>query len=200
MQGTIGRTFPYPSHRLLALILGATLLGCATNDVIVGVDILSFVDESELRPQSYTVPAGAATPEPLTIEPQTVQLVDGLGGMVSMAAIELNLGARLNNTTGAGDATIQLYLASGGEEAPHVYDTEPIYEGPVTLTAGGVEELSATVHSADRPDLLQLFDDGVLVLGVAVSLDASESPEDLSGTWRLTAMDAEVTGSTELQF
>ena len=74
----------------------------------------------------------------------------------------------------------------------------PVHSRPVPLTPQGASSLDVLITSDTAPQLIDIFEEGELVLGVAVGFDGSGSSQDLQGTWQLTGMHAVVEGRTDL--
>jgi hypothetical protein len=187
-----------PTWLVVALLLGS--LGCGQREVVMEVDLLSFLAAGETVERHYDLPAGTVLGDPQTIEPRTIELVQGLDEVVQVASVELSVELRFANQSGSGTARVKLYATGDrGEGFPFVYDTAPVAELVVGLGHGNIIERTAVVHSAGTPTLIPTFESRSLVLGLAVFMDALGSEEPLTGAWSLTRLGALVTGDGHLQ-
>jgi len=183
----------------LALTVAIALTGCGANEVVVSVNLLSFIDPEE-QTGPYAAPPGVILP-PETIEPQTISLVEGLPNAVNMERVELTFSIDFagDPSTGDGTAEVRLYFAdpdSGNGSA--VYQTQPVYTGVATLTGGTTTQLSSTFEATQANGLLPLFQSGQFSFGMAIVYDASGSIDPVVGTWTLTRIDAVVVGTGDV--
>jgi hypothetical protein len=168
--------------------------------VAVSVDVLSFVDD-EARSAAYAAPGGLELP-PVTIEPQEIVLIEGLADGMVMARVELSFAVDFAGTPGSGEGTadVELYFADpdAGTGGSAVYQTTPVFTGSVPLSGGTTAQLADTFEATAANGLLDLFQSGRLVFGLAITFDASGSIDPVAGDWELTAIDALIVGNGDI--
>ena len=168
---------------LAALVL--LLAGCGGHNVIVKVDILSFMDPAS-RQQSFgpvpAVPGGLATGETPLLD-QNFNLVQGLSDAVNIQSVSVDVGGTVNTMTGSGEDTVRVYLS---DPATNPLTTPPVIVQTLALTAGSVTPLTATL--ADDPRVNALFSSRQIRVAVTFSLRGPSSGAALTGQLSLTKL------------
>jgi hypothetical protein len=169
-------------------------------DVVLDVDLLSFLGDAERAPQVYRVPVGTVLPTPITIEPQTIELIEGFDAVVEVGGAQVTVTLEFDNHGGAATVHLELYLsgASGDGAVPHVYDRSPVHAGAVELPPASTVEHTFEIDSAEVPALVDVFASETLVVGLALYMDALGAATDVAGTWAFIRFDAVVLGTGEL--
>lgn len=182
---------------LIPFVLGAA---CGERAVVMQVDLLSFIGASERAPHHYHVPAGSVLAEPITIEPQAVELARGLDSVVEVGAAEIELDLEFDNRGAAGSAQLRLYVTAGGEGpgTVHVYDTAPVVAAVIALPAGAAVEHRIAVDSRAAPGLIGAFESNAVIVGLAIFMDALGATENVEGSWTMTGFRALVHGQGQL--
>ncbi len=117
----------------LIVTLTAALVGCGTHDLILKVDILSFIHELQspiLVPDTPAIPGGIATGEQNVVA-SDVNLVSGLGSAGEVKAVSLRLRSIADATTGSATDTLRVYLSTPGSP-----DATPVITQVMNLVAG----------------------------------------------------------------
>ncbi len=182
---------------LLVLLLLVTT-ACGHNQMLFEVDLLSYITNQPPEQHHYLVPAATVLPEPITIEPQTVVLADGLSNVVDIGSVQLTMEIIFDNRDGAGTAELHLFLTGAGPDAPYVYDSRPIRTQVIALQPATSTSVRLEISSQQAPTLIDSFASGSVAIGLALFIDALGSSEDLTGNWVISQFTALVTGTGEL--
>lgn len=171
--------------------LGAVLLtGCGDRNLVLNVDVLSYLDPAATQfafGPLPAVPGGLATGEIVVIQDARINLIERPNDLTKVQSVSLSFAAQVNDSTGSGADTLRLYLADE--------NTDPLTTIPVaTLPVALVEGQSDTVHVDVTGDqrLLGLFDGNSLRLSATNSARGPASGADLNGRMRFTAIRATV--------
>lgn len=174
---------------LLLLATGLALTGCGTHDLVLKVDILSFVRELQtpiLVPDTPAIPGGIATGEQDVVT-SDVNLVSGLGSAGEVKAVSLRLRSIADATTGSATDTLRVYLSTTGSPDP-----SPVVTQVVNLVAGTPDTVTTLID--DDPRLVALFKNDVVRVRVTTSGRGPSSGANLTGaSLRFVALDAVVT-------
>ena len=174
-------------RRASAFLLFAPLLlcGCGDRSLILTVDVLSFLQPSDVS-QSYNVPGGVPATS-IDLASQNVNLLPGVEDVTEIASATLHLEASFDNTTGTASDTLLIYIASADSTDP--FSTVPIASVPVALTPGNVTNVSTDVTSdALAAALVQES----AKIGVRLTFDSTSTPplQMVAGTETLTQIRA----------
>jgi len=176
------RSFVLP---LALAALAPLLAGCGGHNVIVRVDILSFMDPST-RQKSFgpvlAAPGGLATGETPLLD-ESFNLVQGLSDAVNIQSVSVDVGGTVNTFTGSGEDTVRVYLS---DPATDPLTTPPVIVQTLALTAGSVTPLTATL--SDDPRVNRLFSQRQIRVGVTFSLRGPSSGAALTGQFQLTRL------------
>lgn len=190
MRPTFG--FPRGLRVITAtLAFGASLAltGCGTHDLILKVDILSFVHELQtpiLVPDTPAIPGGIATGEQDVVT-SDVNLVSGLGSAGEVKAVSLRLRSIADAATGSATDTLRVYLSTATSPDP-----TPVITQVVNLVAGTPDTVTTFIDN--DPRLVALFKNDVVRVRVTTSGRGPSSGANLTGaSLRFTALDAVVT-------
>jgi hypothetical protein len=175
------------------LIVAATALaltGCGNHNLVMQVDILSYLDPAMRSIDIGPIPAatgGIASGEQALVDDASVNLLQGLSGVAEVHAVSIVMSAIVRDSTGSGVDTLRIY-ASDRETEPT--DTEPIVEEVVTLSPGVTDTVNVTVAGDQR--VADLFVQHGMRLTVTTSVRGPETGDALRGSVRLRALDAVV--------
>ena len=136
---------------LLALLAVALLgaAGCGDHQLILTVDILSFLTPAETSGHYGPIPGGVT--DSLTIAARGIDLLPGINDITSVTDVKITAAAEFANQTGAGTATVKVFVSPEGTD-PFTADTTPIVL-PVTLAPATTDTVSVTFDSAPGPAL-----------------------------------------------
>ena len=170
---------------LAALAAALLLAGCGGHNVIVRIDILSFMDPSS-RQQNFgpipAAPGGLVTGETKLLD-QSFNLVQGLSDAVNIQSVSVDVGGTVNTFTGSGEDTVRVYLS---DPATDPLTTTPFIVQTLALTSGSATPITATL--ADDPRVNALFSQRQIRVGVTFSLRGPTSGAALSGQLTLTRL------------
>src|SRR5580765_4909296 len=116
-------------RRAAMLLLVASMLpsaGCGDRSLILTVDVLSFLDPSDVS-QSYTVPGGVPSTT-MDLASESVNLLPGVQDVTEIATATLHIEASFDNTDGTANGTLLLYIAPADSTDP--FSTAPIASIP----------------------------------------------------------------------
>jgi hypothetical protein len=176
--------------RAIMLVAAAALalVGCGDHNLVVRIDVLSYLDPAYRVAAFGPVPAapgGLATGELALVDDQAVNLLEGLDGVAEVRSVSIGLSAIVRDSTGSGTDTLRVY-ASDETTAPRT--TAPILTEVVTLVPGRTDTVEVTVPADAR--VADLFVRRKMRLGVTTSLRGPVSGDPLNGRLTLRTLDA----------
>jgi hypothetical protein len=182
------RPAPRPLLAFALALAVAFAAGCGDKTLILRVDLLSFLTPEEQDAHYGPVPAGI-TDSVEVVRSRQLNLLPGLEDVASVTDVQLEVGAIIDNLTGAGRGRIGVYLSPGGTD-PFVADTTPI-EGTFEVD-GAMSDTIQTVHVGDT-DLAELFTSKEAQIGIRLVLESTAGGPPLEGDIRITTLRAVVT-------
>lgn len=181
----------------VATLAAAMLMaGCGDRQLVMNVDVMSWVDPASVSGSFGPVPAvpgGLASGEQTLLDGVTIPLVDGIGQVAAVDAVTFRVSAIVRDSTGSGADTLRLYLS---DPAVDPRSTLPVIVLPIVLQPGVTDTVIATADGDAR--VAQLFVDGALKLSLTTSVRGPSSGDPLHGSFRLNALDATVIASRKL--
>jgi hypothetical protein len=175
---------------LLLAAAAGVLSGCGDHNLVLKVDVLSFVTPAS-RQQDFgpipALPGGIATGEIAIVDDQHVSLLQGLNDAVTIKSVTVSFTALGIDFTGAGEDTVRIYMS---DELTNPRTTAPVLSQSITLSPGQTDTLSAVL--GDDPRVLALFKAKQLRLSVTNALRGPSSGPDLTGRLKFTAIDGVV--------
>ena len=169
----------------LAASLYLTVAGCGDKNLILRVDLLSFLDPAETQGHYGPIPAGVS--DSVTVSDITVNLVPGISSVTTVESADIEIEAQVTNLTGSGSGQVRVYFSDGATDP---LTTAPIVL-PVTLNGAMTDTIGVTV--AGDPRIAALFTGESLTMAVRVSLSSGPGPDALEGDFALTHLRAIVT-------
>jgi hypothetical protein len=181
--------------RRIALVAASVLAlaGCGDRQLVLHVDVMSWVDPASVSGSFGpvpVVPGGLASGEQTLLDGLEIPLVDGIGQVASVDLVTFRVSAVVQDSTGSGADTLRMYLSDPSTD-PRT--TSPVLTLPVTLSPGVTDTVTATADGDAR--VAQLFVDGRLKLTLTTSVRGPESGDPLNGRFRVNAVDATVIAS-----
>ena len=173
----------------LALVLTA-VAGCGDRNLVLNVDVLSFMSPSQTEARFGPVPAvpgGAHLPESPLVDALEVNLLEGLSSAVGVRDVSVVLAAEFADSTGAGAETLRVYVS---DPAVDPRTTAPVFSVPVVLAPGRRDTVHARLDG--DPRVAELFTRRRMKLTITTALRGPESGEDLRARVRLLGLDATV--------
>lgn len=160
---------------LAGLALGPA--GCGDRNMILTVNLLSFIAPADRAGGYGPVPAGLAATN-VDLVNQDVTLLPGLSSSVDVESASLRIGMRFENQTGSASGHVLVYLAPPDAASP--FSVPPLADIPVTLAPNDTVRVATEIASS--PALAAAFTQEHARLGVRVSFDTTGSLSVLQGT------------------
>ena len=173
-------------RRLIPFLLALPLLvGCGNRNLILTVDILSFVDPS-MRSEAYgPIPSGFPN-DTIEVFSDSLNLLQGVGDVTRVASASLDVAASFDNTSGAATGDFLIYFAAADSADP--FTTAPIADIPFQLLAGQITNVSTHVDAS--PALAEVLTHDRAKVGLRVIFNGTAFP--IQGTETLTKLTATV--------
>jgi hypothetical protein len=172
----------------LVLALGLAGAGCGDRNLILRVDLLSFLDPSETQGHYGPVPGGLSDSVTI-VAARRVDLLPGLSDVTIVRDVALHIAGEFRNQTGSGSGTIKIYLSGPGTD-PFTADTSPIV---VPFAVAGADTDSVALVIDGVSELAGLFTGLEAQMGLRLTLTSDLGPEPLEGDFQLTQLLAVVT-------
>lgn len=179
---------------LLALLLPLLLIaGCGNKDLILTIDLLSYVDQAYLSTDYGPIPPGTPTTSVDLLETEA-NLLQGIGDATKVKSARLNVGAEFANTTGSATGSFQIFVSELDAQNPFAGD--PVADFPLTLQPSHTttidEEIAVTAEQLDA-----LLNDEAW-FAVRVTYNTQGSAENLEGTVTLSKLTAILVTESDL--
>jgi hypothetical protein len=166
------------------------LVGCGNRNLILTVDILSFMD-----PGSRTTNYGPIPPSPsdtVDVFADSLNLLQGVGDVTRVASASLDVAASFDNTTGAATGDFLIYFASADSADP--FTTTPVADIPFQLLAGQITNVSTHIDAS--PALAEVLTHDRAKVGLRIIFNGTSFP--IQGTETLTQLTATVVMKKDL--
>jgi hypothetical protein len=177
----------------LVLVVAIALAGCGDRNLILRVDLLSFLSAGERATHYGPVPAGI-TDSAAVVTGRRLNLLPGLESVTNVADVQLEVGAIVTNQTGSGTGRIAVYLSPAGTD-PFTTDTTPLI---ATFAVNGAMADTIETITVGDAELASLFTAKEAELGIKVVLQSGVGVEPLEGDVVLTRLHAIVTARQDV--
>jgi len=169
------------------LALSLLIAGCGDGSLIIGVDILSYLDPSE-RELAYSVPGGMAAVD-ADVASKGMSLLPGVEDATVVSSATLQLAASFDHLTGDASGMLRLYMAPSDTVNP--FTTPPIDSVPVPLVPGNVTNVTKEITS---DALARALVGNKARVGIRVTFDTMATPllGTAAGTVTITQLTATV--------
>lgn len=187
---------PIASKFVLALAL--LLVACEGGDIILNVDVYSFLEPEDLEADyQATLPAtGIWVPLVGIIPPREIQLVDGLGEVTVPAEGVIRMEGEVENVSGTASARIELHLAESAAAA--LASGSPVLRIPVELEPDTTRAFAASAE-LDAATLQLFTHDSIWVRADAwIRIPTGPLTVDMEGTARLSELRIRVLTNEDL--
>lgn len=179
---------------VFALVLPVLLVaGCGNKDLILTIDLLSYVDQSDLSTDYGPIPAGMPTTSAELLEVEA-NLLQGLGDATEVKSATLNVGAEFANVTGSATGSFQIFVAE--LDTPEPFSTAPVADFPVTLQPSHTTTIDEEI--AVTPEQLDGLTSEETWFAVRVIYNTEGSADELEGTVTLTRLTAILVTKSDL--
>jgi hypothetical protein len=181
-----------PFRPILVLASAALLAGCGDHNLVVKVDVLSYLDSNLTHFEFGPVPAmpeGFYTGEQTIIKDATVNMVEGTNSIAEIKSVSISISTLAADSTGAGSDTLRLYMSDLNTDP---LTTSPVLEMPIDFSPG----VSQTLHAEASGDarVADLFSGKQMKVTLTTAARGPQSGDPLNASIRLTALDAVVIG------
>ena len=166
----------------IALLL-PLLVGCGNRNLILTVDILSFMDPSTRNVAYGPIPSGFPN-DTLEVFSDSLNLLQGVGDVTRVASASLDIAASFDNTSGAATGDMLIYFAAADSATP--FTTTPIADVPFQLLDGQITNVSTHVDTS--PALAEVLTHDRALVGLRLILNGTSFP--IQGTETLTKFTA----------
>ncbi len=163
------------------------LAGCGDRSLILTVDVLSFMDPSDVS-QGYSVPGGLPSSS-VDVASDSANLLPGIGDVTEIASATLRIGASFDNQTGSASGHLYVHITPSDSADP--FSSPPIADVPVALTPNNITNVSTEVTS---DALAQALVQDEARVGIRITFDSTATPplQFVAGTETLTELLATV--------
>jgi hypothetical protein len=179
-------------RRANALVAGLALLiaGCGDRNLVLSVDVLSFLSPDQTQTSFGPVPGvpgGAATGELPLVDDEQIQLFEGLGDASQVTTVTVSAKVQCADSTGSGTDTLRVYLSSANDPPR---SQPPILETVLAMVPGRTDTVDAVIEGSQQ--LADLFTRQVVRLSITNSLRGPDVGETLNARIRLIELRAVV--------
>ena len=166
----------------IALLL-PLLVGCGNRNLILTVDILSFMDPSTRVVNYGPIPSGFPS-DTIEVFSDSLNLLQGVGDVTRVASASLDIAASFDNTSGAATGDVLIYFAAADSATP--FTTTPIADVPFQLLAGQITNVSTHIDAS--PALAEVLTHDRALVGLRLIFNGTSFP--IQGTETLTKLTA----------
>ena len=160
------------------------LMGCGNRNLILTVDILSFLDPAS-KVVNYNIPVPIPS-DTVEVFSDSLSLLQGVSDVTRAVAASLDIAASFDNTSGAATGNLLIYIAAADSSNP--FTTTPIADVPFTLLAGQITNISTHVDAS--ASLAEALTHDKAEVGLRVVFNGTSFP--VQGTETLTQLLATV--------
>ncbi|HMI32192.1 MAG TPA: hypothetical protein VK527_10700 [Candidatus Limnocylindrales bacterium] len=179
-------------RRLIPIALLLPLLaGCGNRNLILTVDILSFMDPSTRTVDYGPIPSGFPN-DTVDVFSDSLNLLQGVGDVTNVVSASLDVAASFDNATGSGTGDVLIYFAAADSATP--FTTTPVADIPFQLLAGQITNVSTHVDAS--PALAEALTHDRALVGVRITFNGTTFP--IQGTETLTQLRATVVMKKDL--
>ena len=172
-------------RRLIPLALLLPLLaGCGNRNLILTVDILSFLDPST-KVVNYSIPVPIPS-DTVEVFSDSLNLLQGVSDVTRSVAASLDIAASFDNATGAATGDLLIYFAAASATTP--FTTTPIADVPFQLFPATVTNVSTHIDAS--PALAAVLANDRAKVGLRVVFNGTSFP--IQGIETLTKLTATV--------
>ena len=175
---------------LLLAAVAVMLAGCGDRNLVLKVDVLSFVGPASRAVDFGPIPIfplGLWTGEITVIDDQHISMLQGLSDAVAIQTVTVSLNALAIDYTGSGADTIRVYLS---DEQTNPRATPPVLTLGFALNPGQTDTIRTVL--GDDPRVTSLFAAKQMRVSVTTALRGPVLGSSLSGRLELTGIDAVV--------
>ncbi len=177
------------AFRWTLTLMGLVILaGCGLGNLVLKVDVLSYVDQSKTVIPFGPVPAfpgGMQTGEQDVVSQLDVNLLEGTNSITEVKDVSISMTILARDSTGAGSDTLRVDMSSAGTDPK---TTPAVVQVPLVFSPGATDTVHVEVAGDSR--VAGLFSGKHLWVTLTTSLHGPGSGASLNGELALTSLDA----------
>jgi len=181
---------------LVILAAAVALAGCGDRNLVLNVDVLSYLDPSVTQMSFGPIPplpTGFYSGEVAVVQDSKVNLLDGTSSVASVQSVSIRMRVVATGTSGSGADTLRLYL---GEEGENPMVMGPVLTLPMGFSAGVTDTVE--VESSGDARVADLFAGQSLLVTLTNALHGPTFGDALSGEFRVISLDATLVAGRKL--
>jgi hypothetical protein len=148
---------------IVIAVAALALAGCGNRNLVLKVDMLSYLDASQKTINVAVVPAVGETGSIPIVSDMSISLLEGLDDAAQVRSASIALGGLVTVESGSGSGRFKLYLSGEGTDP---LTTSPVMNVPVTFSAG--EPAIVDAETAGSLAVAELFTQKNLHLAMAI--------------------------------
>ncbi len=177
------------NSRLIGMTAALVVLaGCGNRDLILRVDIKSFLTPAQTQ-QSFgpipAIPGGGWSGEQALVNDNHINMLSGLGNAVVVKHVEVTLATIVTSASGTGVDTMRVYVS---DLATDPRSTAPVFTQVLNFVPGTSDTVTSVLTDDARVD--SLFTQKTMRLTVTTSLRGPASGSALNGGIEIHTFDA----------
>ena len=179
---------------IVIAVAALALAGCGNHNLVLKVDVLSYLDDSQKVIHVVQVPPvgdGGAIP---IVSDMTISMIDGLDEAAKVKSVALSLGGGVTVGSGSGHGKFKLYLS---DENTDPLTTQPVMGALVQFSVASPGIVAASgpdpaASPAEQQRVAKLFTQKNLHLAVVLDEVTIDSPGVTNMTVTITKLEAVV--------
>jgi len=182
----MNRPLPRAARAAVAALAFVLAAGCGDRNLILDVDVLSYLDPSTTEiafGPIPPVPGGLVTGEVAVVKDVTVNLLEKPEDLARVQSVNFTLAAMVHDSTGGGTDTLRVYMSDVGTDP---LTTAPVAQVAATLVPGQIGTVTVNVNADER--VVRLFDSSRMRLTVTNALRGPDSGDPLNGRLELSVI------------
>ncbi len=184
-------------QRIVLVVAAAVVLaGCGNRNLILNVDVLSYLDPAVTQMNFGPVPplpTGFHSGEVAVVDDSEVNLLEGTSSVASVDNVSIRMRVIASCSSGSGADTLRLYL--GGEDEDPM-DAGSVLMLPLTFSAGQTDTVE--VETTGDARVADLFSAPSLRVTLTNALHGPSFGDTLNGEVRIVALDATLVAGRKL--
>jgi hypothetical protein len=175
---------------VLAAAAALAVAGCGDRNLVLNVDVLSYVSPDYTTYAFGPIPAlpgGVNTGEQPLVGDMLVNLLENVSDIAAVRSVSLSLVTVAADSTGSGSAMLRLYLSDPDTDP---MSTQAVMSQPIVLAPGVTDTVTAEFSGDAR--VVDLFTRRQMRLAITGDFHGPESGAALNGRIRFNRIDAVV--------
>ena len=178
---------------LALAILTFAVAACGTRQLVLSVDLLSFISPAD-RDTTFSTPVLTPVAIDTTytlVNNQRMTLFQGLNNVTDSPSVDLNAALQVQGTRDSADATLNIYLAADGQNPR---STTALFSTPVRIRDGQTQTVTFALSSlslAEQARVADLVTHSAVQVAVDIDLSVPAFTQP-AGKMTLTQLEATV--------